>query len=146
MMLRILVFKKRTLYIALAILAVIAIAVSLFFAMTGSDETFSETMKYAYKKISPEQAKVLIEKNPDLIIFDVRSEKDYNTGHIPSALQVTERELKKNMAYYERDNLYMIYANDTKNSEDAAETLASNGFSRIYMLNGGLENWPYELE
>lgn len=133
-------------YIVLAILAVIAIGISLFFAMTGSDETFSETMKYAYKKISPEQAKVLIEKNPELIIFDVRSEKDYNIGHLPSALQVTEKELKKNLDYYEKDRIYMIYGSDTKKSEKAAETLANNGFSRIYMLNGGFENWPYELE
>ncbi len=145
-MLRILVFKRRTMYIVLAILAVIAIGAFLFSAMTGSDETFSETMKYAYKKISPEQAKVLIEKNPELVIFDVRSEKNYNIGHLPCALQVTEKELKKNLSYYEKDSIYMIYGDDNKGSEKAAETMASKGFSRIYMLNGGLEYWPYELE
>ena len=145
-MLKIFVFKRRSLFIVLAILAVMVVGITLFLAMTGSDETFSETMKYAYKRISPEQAKVLIEKNPELIIFDVRSEKDYDMGHLPSALQITQTELKKNMGYYERENIYMIYGSSNRKTEKAAETMASSGFSRIYMLNGGLDKWPYELE
>jgi len=145
-MLKIFVFRRRTLYIALVLLAVIVVGIALLIAMKGSDETFSETMKYAYKKISPEQAKILIDKNPELVIFDVRSEKDYDEGHLPSALQITYNNLKKNMDYYERDNIYMIYGSSNRNTEKAAKTMASNGFSRVYMLSGGLEKWPYEVE
>ena len=145
-MLKIIVFKRRTMFIGLALLAVILLGIFLFIAMTGSDETFSETMKYAYKKISVDQAKVLMEKNSDLIIFDVRSEKDYKEGHLPSALLTTQSDLKKNMEYYEKDNIYMIYGSNNRKTEKAAETMASNGFARVYMLNGGYEKWSYEVE
>lgn len=145
-MLRIIVFKRRTLFISLVLLAAIALGIFLLMAMTGSDETFSETMEYAYKKISFDQAKVLMEKNPDLIIFDVRSEKDYEEGHLPNALLISQSELQKTMEYYEKDNIYMLYGSSNRKTEKVADTMASNGFQRVYMLNDDYENWPYEVE
>ncbi|QXM06865.1 rhodanese-like domain-containing protein [Crassaminicella indica] len=144
-MLKILVFKKRTLYIALAIFIILIIGI-LVLVMSGSDETFSETMKYAYKTISAEQAKVLLDKNSDITVFDIRDEEEYIKSHLPSATQLTYKELKKKLDYYDKDSIYMIYGKDDKKSAKAAEMMANNGFSKIYMLNGGIEKWPYELE
>ncbi|MCT4619472.1 MAG: rhodanese-like domain-containing protein [Marinisporobacter sp.] len=143
-MLKILVLKKRTMYIALAILIVLIIGI-LVLVLSGSDETFSETMKYAYKTISAEQAKILLEKNSDVTVFDVRDEEEYVKGHLPSATQLTYKDLKKKLDYYGKDSIYMIYGKNDKESSKVADMMASNGFSKIYMLGGGIEQWPYEL-
>ncbi|QZY55358.1 rhodanese-like domain-containing protein [Crassaminicella profunda] len=144
-MLKIFVLKKRTLYIALAILVIFIIGI-LVLVMSNSDETFSETMKYAYKTISAEQAKVLLEKNSDVTVFDIRDEEEYVKNHLPSATQLTYKELKKKLDYYGKDSIYMIYGKDDKQSAKAADMMASSGFSKIYMLTGGIEKWPYELD
>lgn len=145
-MLKIFVLKKRSLYIALAILIVFVIGMVILVSMSGSDETFSETMKFVYKKISAEQARILLEKNPDVIVFDIRDEEDYIEGHIPNATQVTYSQIKKQMDYFNRDQIYVIYGNNDKKSEKAANVMASNGFPKIYMLTGGIEKWPYGVE
>ncbi|MCT4606993.1 MAG: rhodanese-like domain-containing protein [Marinisporobacter sp.] len=143
-MLKILVLNKRTMYIALGILILLIVGI-LALALSGSDETFSETMKYAYKTISAEQAKILLEKNSDVTVFDIRDEKAYIKGHLPSATQLTYKDLKKKLDYYGKDDIYMIYGKDDQQSAEAADMMASNGFSKIYMLNGGIEKWPYEV-
>ncbi|TCO78643.1 rhodanese-like domain-containing protein [Marinisporobacter balticus] len=143
-MLRIFVMKKRSLYIALALLVIMIIGIVIL--MSGSDETFSETMKYAYKQISAEQAKVLLEKNPTAIVFDIRDAEKYLQSHLPSATQISYKELKKKLDYYDREEIYMIYGSSDKKSAKAADMLASNGFCKIYMLNGGIEKWTYETE
>jgi rhodanese-related sulfurtransferase len=145
-MLKIFVLKKRSLYIAIAVLAAIIIGIVALLIMSGSDETFSETMKYAYKKISAEQAKVLIEKNPGLIILDMRDEEDYEAGHLQNAQQVSYSELKKNLSTYDKECIYMVYSSSDRKSEKAANIMANNGFSKIYMLNGGIDEWPYDIE
>ncbi|WZL73447.1 rhodanese-like domain-containing protein [Clostridiaceae bacterium 35-E11] len=145
-MLRIFVLKKRSLYIAIAVLAAIIIGITALMIMSGSDETFSETMKYAYKKISAEQAKVLIEKNPELIILDMRDEEDYEEGHLQNAQQISYSELKKSLSSYDKECIYMVYSSSDRKSAKAADIMASNGFSKIYMLNGGIDQWPYDIE
>ncbi|MDF2548052.1 MAG: rhodanese-like protein [Anaerosolibacter sp.] len=145
-MLKVLIFKKRTLYVALGILLAVIIGIAIMVTMSGSDETFSETIKYAYKKISPEQAKILIEKNQDVVILDVRNEKEYDQGHLPQATLMTFRELKKSLSDFDREQIYMLYGEDDRDSAKVAQYLGNNGFARIYMLTGGIEQWPYEIE
>ncbi|MFZ5968620.1 MAG: rhodanese-like domain-containing protein [Bacillota bacterium] len=145
-MLRILVMKKRTLYIGLAVLLAVILGIFILISVSKSDETFSETLKYAYKKISAEQAKILIEKNPQLVIIDIRDEEDYLTGHLPQAIQMSLNELKKKMDYFDKESIYVIYGGSDKKSEKFADAMAKNGFPRIYMLNGGIEKWPYSTE
>lgn len=145
-MLKVFIFKRRTLYIALAILLAMILGIAILVKMSGSDETFSETIKYAYKKVSPEQAKILIEKNEGVVILDVRDEKDYAQGHLPQATLITYRELKRSLADFDREKIYMLYGENDRDSAKAAQVMANNGFPRVYILKGGIEEWPYEIE
>ena len=145
-MLRIFIFKRRTLYIALTVLVLLVVGILAAVALSGSDETFSETIKYAHKNISAEQAKILMEKNPELVVFDVRDEKEYLQGHLPQATLISQKELKKKATAFDETKIYMIYAKNDKTSAKAAEILSNNGFSKVYVLNGGIDQWPYEIE
>lgn len=145
-MLKIFVLKKRSLYITLAVLILFIISMTVLISMSGSDETFSETTKYVYKEISAEQAKTLFEKNTDAIVLDIRDEEDYISGHIPNATQTSYSEVKKQLDYLNKDAIYVIYGSSDKKSEKVATVMANNGFPKIYILTGGIGNWPYSVE
>lgn len=144
-MFRILIIKRKHLYIALGILIALIIGIIALVAFTRSSETFSENMKYAYNKISAQQAQVLISQNEDLTILDVRKENEYLDGHIPNAILMPYNVMKKNYSSFEPENKYLIYCEKGKDSEKIANTLSSNGFSRVFVLSGGLDSWLYEI-
>ncbi|WP_459195848.1 rhodanese-like domain-containing protein [Wukongibacter baidiensis] len=147
MMLRVLVIKRRQLYIALAALIILIVGIMVLVALSRSNETFSETLKYAYKKITPQQAKVLISNNEDLSVLDVRSEREFLDGHIPNAILVPYKKAKKNYdTLLDKQKKYLVYCDTGKKSEKIAKILSSNGFSKVYLLAGGIENWSYDLE
>lgn len=145
-MLRVLIIKRKHLYIALVALIVLMIAIMLLAFMSKSNETFSETLKYAYKKISPEQANILINNNNDLTVLDVRNEREFLDGHIPNAVLIPYKLVRKNYStLLEKEKKYLVYCDNGKKSEKIAKTLSNNGFSRIYVIAGGIEKWNYDL-
>lgn len=145
-MLRVLVIKRRHLYIALVALIIMIVGITLLAFIAKSDETFSETFKYVYKKITPEQAKVLISNNDDLTVLDVRSEREYLDGHINSAVLLPYKKAKKGYnSLLDKKKKYLVYCDTGKKSEKIAKTLSTNGFARVYVLAGGIENWNYKL-
>lgn len=144
-MLRFLVIKKRHLYITLGIIFALIIGTILLVALSKSDETFSESLKYAYRKISCEQAQVLISKNKDLTIIDVRKENDYLEGHLPEAILMPYRIIKEKYASFDRQNKYLVYCDDGKDSEKVAKLMANDGFQQVFVLAGGIKGWNYPL-
>ena len=72
-----------------------------------------------------EDAKKLIDKNPNCIILDVREEEEYATGHVKDAV------------LFPVDDI-------TVESAMAAEALCRLGYTDIYDI-GGLIAWPYGL-
>ncbi len=145
-MLKVFVFKKRTLYAILMVLAIIIIGIIAFITTSHSDETFTEKMEYAYRTISHEQAKILMDKNPNLIVFDIRDKKDYSKGHLPHAEVISYEKLKKKLDDYNREDVYMIYGDNNRKNIKTAEQMVNNGFLKVYILKEGIETWPYTVE
>ncbi|MCC5911218.1 MAG: rhodanese-like domain-containing protein [Clostridiaceae bacterium] len=139
------VFKRRNLYIVLGLIFIL-ISTLLFWVFTR-DKTVSNysTIKYTYAKILPEEAKGLIDSNPQVVILDVRSEEDYNRGHLENAFLVPFRDLRGVMAELDEGNIYLIYCNNGKDSQRASSLLSESGYARVYSLSGGYKGWPYEI-
>lgn len=145
-MLKIFVLKRRTIYIGLLVLFIIIGIGTFFMSRTTYNETFSDTMKFTYKKISSEQTKVLLDKNPNAIVFDIRDEDEFLQGHIPSATNLSYGELKEQMSYFNKERIYIIYGTSEKTASKIAATMSNQGFPKIYLINGGIEKWPYDIE
>ncbi len=144
-MLNVLIITKKQIYIALALLLAIIVAVFAFMYFFNSNETFSETMKYAYNKISAEQANVLISENSDVTILDIRGEGEYLEGHLPNAILMPYKVLKEKHTSFDKVNKYLVYCEDGKKSETIARELSKNGFPNIYVLIGGISDWDFGL-
>jgi phage shock protein E len=82
------------------LLAVLLLVVGAAFALTGCSSVTNATTKATpkkstetkvaaqYHKITPEEAKARMDKNPKVIILDVRTPDEYKDGHIDKAILV----------------------------------------------------------
>ena len=88
----------------------------------------------------------------DYIFLDVRSEDEYNSGHIEGAVFIPVSELEGRLAELPKDKPIIAYCNGSTcgRSERAVEILLENGFSEVYNMAGeGIIEWeekgyPYE--
>lgn len=143
---RILVIKKRTLYISVILIAALIIGVLVYMGFARDSTVSSLQLKYTYRQILPEEAMALIDNNPDLVILDLRSQKEYDQGHISNAVYLSYKDLKANMEELDQNNAYLVYDTDGKDSLKASKLLAESGYSRVYTLVGGYKKWPYEIK
>jgi len=99
------------------------------------------------KNVSASEAHQLIDANKDMVILDVRTKKEYNSGHIPGAILIPVHELsarvKELNVYYNKPIL--VYCASGGRSPGAIYTLR-NKFAPIYHLSSGLSSWKFGLK
>ena len=126
----------------LVILVVIAIIIA-GRGIMGNKET--NTNDTTYKKISAEDAKVIMDSE-DVIILDVRTQEEYNGGHIENALllPVTDIKDKADEILADKDAKILVYCRSGNRSAAASKELISMGYTNVYDF-GGISSWPYDL-
>lgn len=94
------------------------------------------------------EGKALLDTKKDLLLFDVREEEEYITGHAVGAELFTLADVDAASAA-ERIPTFstpvMVYCRTGRRSKEAAQILDALGYTEIYDL-GGLIGWPYGLE
>jgi rhodanese-related sulfurtransferase len=96
--------------------------------------------KAQYTDTSVQQAKELIDKG-DVFILDVRTQEEYNAGHIKNSTLIPLQDLSKRLNEVPRDRDILVYCRTGGRSTAASEILANNGFTRIYNMKGGITEW-----
>ena len=101
--------------------------------------------KEAYRKISAEDAKQMIDENEDIIILDVRTEEEYQQGHIENSLLIPDNEIgdKAEELLTDKDAVILIYCRSGRRSENATKELIELGYTKTFDF-GGINDWPYE--
>lgn len=113
----------------------------------GSREEDAENTA-SYQQITAEEAKSMMEEQPDAVILDVREQDEYDAGHIPGAVLLpvgTINEETAASAIPEKDTVVLVYCRSGNRSKTASQALADLGYTRIYEF-GGIKDWPYEVE
>lgn len=79
----------------------------------------------------------------DIVLFDVRTDKEYKQGHIPSAqwLDIENTHFEAFLATLDKEQTYIIYAGSEKRSRFVAQKMLDIGFTRIYHANEGIIGW-----
>ncbi len=96
--------------------------------------------KTQYTDTSVQQAKEMIYKG-DVFILDVRTQEEYNAGHIRNSTLIPVQDLSKRLNEVPRDRDILVYCRTGGRSTAASEILANNGFTRIYNMKGGITEW-----
>ena len=98
-----------------------------------------------YKKITPEDAKARIDSGDEIIILDVRTEEEYNSGHIPNAILIPNETItdKTPDLLSNLDAEILVYCRSGNRSAQAAKKLIAIGYTNVYDF-GGIIDWPYD--
>ena len=100
-----------------------------------------------YMNITAEEAKQIMDSEEGYIILDVRTQEEYDQGHIPGATQISHEEIaeKAERVLTDKDQLILVYCRSGRRSKIAAEALVELGYTNIKEF-GGIIDWPYEVE
>ena len=125
--------NKNIIFVVLIVVLIVAIIVVMSFSK--SSESVIQTLN------SGEVSEII--QDESLIIIDVRTEEEYESGHIEKAINIpyTEIESKVN---YDKNQAIAVYCRTGVRSSEAAKTLEKMGYTKIYNL-GGVENIDVEL-
>ncbi len=89
-------------------------------------------------------AKLIIQKNPTLMLVDVRSPKDYDAFTLPNALNIPLDSLasSSSLQYFGVPGTKVVlFSNDDILSDQAWVLLRRQGFKGNYVMKGGLNEW-----
>lgn len=96
--------------------------------------------------VEPEALKKLVGQPVDSIwILDVRSQKAYESGHIPTAKSYPAGEVMKRLNEIPQDKYLIIYCTVGANAAIVQKKLKKAGYRRT-MNWGGLSRWLWEKE
>ena len=100
-----------------------------------------------YMNITVEEAKQIMDSEEGYIILDVRTQEEYDQGHIPGAIVISHEEIaeKAEQVLMDKNQLILVYCRSGRRSKIAAEALVELGYTNI-MEFGGIIDWPYEVE
>ena len=100
-----------------------------------------------YVNITAEEAKQIMDTEEGYIILDVRTQEEYDEGHIPGAIVISHEEIteKAEGVLTDKNQLILVYCRSGRRSKIAAEALVELGYTNIKEF-GGIIDWPYEVE
>ena len=100
-----------------------------------------------YMNITAEEAKQIMDSEEGYIILDVRTQEEYDEGHIPGAIVISHEEIaeKAEKVLTDKEQLILVYCRSGRRSKIAAEALVELGYTNIKEF-GGIIDWPYGVE
>lgn len=96
--------------------------------------------------ITPQDAKARLEQESGIIVVDVRTQEEYDQGHLRASVLVPLDDLAALAPEKlpEKDAVLFLYCRSGRRSALAAQQLVSMGYTQVYDL-GGILGWPYEI-
>ena len=115
--------------------------------LTSCGQDINNDQGAVYVNITAEEAKQIMDSEEGYIILDVRTQEEYDQGHIPGAIVISHEEIeeKAEQVLTDKDQLILVYCRSGRRSKIAAEALVELGYTNIKEF-GGIIDWPYETE
>lgn len=100
-----------------------------------------------YKELTSNEFENEIKKNPNAVIIDVRTPAEYQSGHIPNALNIdiSSAEFPEKIDELDRNKDYYVYCRSGGRSATACQYMVSVGFKNVNNLYGGVLSYEGEL-
>lgn len=94
------------------------------------------------KKISSENL-ILLDKNKDIQVVDVRRSKEYNSGHITGAINIDfyKSSFVEDINKLDKSKTTVVYCKSGNRSNKSALIMDSLGFTDFYDFSEGINGW-----
>lgn len=99
-------------------------------------------MENSYAQISQSEAKTMMEADDGHVIVDVRRQDEYDEGHIPGAICISNESIGDTQPAElpDLDQVILVYCRSGSRSKEAAQKLFDMGYTRVYEF-GGIIDW-----
>lgn len=123
-----------------------AILLLLTACSSGGQVMDGEDMVRSYTQISQEEAKQMMEQDGTQIIVDVRTQEEYDSGHIPGAICIPNESIgtEHPEELPDLDQVILVYCRSGNRSKQAAQKLFDMGYINVYEF-GGINDWTGEV-
>ncbi len=100
-----------------------------------------------FNRIDSNTAKEMMDSGQELIIVDVRTDVEYESGHVVGAINIPVEQITSGDfgSLTDKSKTILIYCRSGNRSRTASRFLAENGYENIYDF-GGIIDWKYEIE
>jgi len=100
-----------------------------------------------YRRISAQEAREIMNENPEVVILDVRTPQEFKESRIKNAISLPFTEIIENAEFVlpDKDVQILVYCRRGMRSRVAANKLISLGYTNVLDF-GGLDDWNYEIE
>lgn len=92
------------------------------------------------KEISYKNLKELM-KNKTVYLIDVRSNQEYEEGHLDGAINISLYNIEKQIGNYVKNktDIIILYCSSGGRSREAKRILENLGYEEVYNLKGGID-------
>ena len=77
----------------------------------------------------------------ELVILDVREEKERNAGFISNDINIPMGQVKGKIDSLEKSKNILVYCKSGTRSDRIADLLSKSDFQKVYSLKGGFNSW-----
>jgi len=82
-----------------------------------------------------------LDQKKGMVLLDVRSNKEYEQGHIPGAVHVPLSDIGNKVKKLKKDKELVVYCRNGSQSIWAIKRLMGMGYKNLYNLRGGYNAW-----
>ncbi|RIY31056.1 hypothetical protein CKF54_07920 [Psittacicella hinzii] len=93
------------------------------------------------KTISCEELLELLNTNDDVVLFDMRTEEEYDAAHIDGAVHLTEENFHEEAQHFTDNTVIILQCYRGNASKVLGLDLMNQGAENIYSLDGGITRW-----
>ena len=116
---------------------------SVVHAVDKTPEQVVREAKASVSEVSIDEVKKMIDNREDIILLDVRDSEEYETGHIPGAINISRGSLdfKVHLIVPDKNKRIIVYCGLDLRSPLATKSINDLGYKKAVNMIGGLKAW-----
>ena len=134
----------RQLFLLAAVICFGMAIIKFFTARSAPNAPAPRQVSKKYLTLTAEEAKARLDEDDSIILLDVRTQEEFDEGHIPGAVCLPSEDISAALPLpFEKDAEIFVYCRSGRRSAEAAGKLADMGYANVADF-GGIIDWPYE--
>ena len=115
--------------------------------LAGCGKSYADTPNNTYEKITMSEGLARMESDENYILLDVRRADEFESGHIPGAVNLPNEEIgtEEIPSLPDKAQTIYIYCRSGNRSKQAADKLLALGYTNLIEF-GGIIDYTGELE
>ncbi len=112
-------------------------------AVDKTPEQVVQEAKAAINEVSIDEVKKMVDNSEEIILLDVRDREEYETGHIPGAINISRGSLdfKVHLIVSDKNKKIIVYCGLDLRSPLATKSMNDLGYKKAINMIGGLKAW-----